>query len=97
ACFRNSTDAHREDSAPLLRARWSDRMRRWSAILGLVLAAALLAWHGVAKPLPGDPRTVPAARRLVIGVRSDVTSLNIYTAASAFDQEIADLLYPKLA
>jgi peptide/nickel transport system substrate-binding protein len=30
-------------------------------------------------------------------VRSDVTSLNIYTAASAFDQEIADLLYPKLA
>lgn len=71
-------------------------MRRWPALLGLAFAAALLAWHGVGKTLPGDPRAAQA-RRLVIGVRSDVTSLNIYTAASAFDQEISDLLYPKLA
>src|SRR4029077_7932812 len=73
------------------------KMRRWSGLLGLALAFALLAWHGVGKPLPGGARTVSAVRRLVIGVRSDVTSLNIYPAASAFDQEIADLLYPKLA
>jgi len=72
-------------------------MRRWSALIGLVLAAALLAWRGAGKPLPGNPRAAPVASRLVIGVRGDVTSLNIYTAASAFDQEIADLLYPRLA
>jgi len=72
-------------------------MRRWSALIGLVFAAALLAWRGAGKPLPGHPRAAPVASRLVIGVRADVTSLNIYTAASAFDQEIADLLYPRLA
>src|SRR5437867_2441989 len=77
-------------------------MRRWSALVGLGLAAALLAWKGGREAAPGPsqaaPRfTAPAERRLVIGVRNDVTSLNIYTAASAFDQEIADLLYPKLA
>jgi peptide/nickel transport system substrate-binding protein len=33
----------------------------------------------------------------VIGVRSDVTSFNVYTATNAFSQEIADLLYLRLA
>src|SRR6266571_5146270 len=70
-------------------------MRRWSAFVGLGLAAALFAWTGVRQALPGPSSA--AGRRLVIGVRGDVTSLNIYTAASAFDQEIADLLYLKLA
>ena len=70
-------------------------MRRWSALFGLALAAALLAWKGGRQDAP--PSTAAAERRLVIGVRNDITSLNIYTAASAFDQEIADLLYPKLA
>ena len=72
-------------------------MKRWSALFGLGVAAALLAWHASGTTSSVDPRSGRAARRLVIGVRSDVTSLNIYTAASAFDQEIADLLYPKLA
>ncbi|MGH9748851.1 MAG: ABC transporter substrate-binding protein [Candidatus Polarisedimenticolia bacterium] len=76
----------------------SPRLRGW-AIAGGLLAAALLAGAALGR-IPG-PSASPAGRtgprRLVIGVRSDVTSLNIYTAASAFDQEIADLLYPKLA
>ncbi|MBI1950454.1 MAG: hypothetical protein HYS34_03725 [Acidobacteria bacterium] len=35
--------------------------------------------------------------RIVIGVRSDVTPFNIYTATNAFSQEVIDLLYLKLA
>jgi peptide/nickel transport system substrate-binding protein len=35
--------------------------------------------------------------RVVIGVRGDVTSFNIYTATNAFSQEVIDLLYLKLA
>jgi peptide/nickel transport system substrate-binding protein len=33
----------------------------------------------------------------VIGVRADVDSMNVYTATSAFSQEVADLLYLRLA
>src|SRR5258706_1596756 len=69
-------------------------MKRLSALLGLGLVSALVAWTGVQRAVRGH---VPAPHRLVIGVRGDVTSLNVYTAASAFDQEIADLLYAKLA
>ena len=65
-------------------------MKQGSTIAGLGLAAALLAGAG------GDS-TSAAQRRLVVGVRADVTTLNIYAARSAFDQEIADLLYPRLA
>src|SRR5713101_1335588 len=73
--------------------------RRVWAMAGLPLAAA---WLVVAAGSASAGRTEAhsarkEARRLVIGVRADVTSLNVYTAASAFDQEIADLLYPKLA
>lgn len=65
----------------------------------ILLAVALLAGAadgGSASPAEA-PGAATAGRRLVVGVRADVTSFNIYTAASAFDQEIADLLYPKLA
>ena len=53
-------------------------------------------------PLLADPSQAPGApnpavaSRLVIGVRADVSSLNLYTATNAFSQEVADLLYPKL-
>jgi len=69
-------------------------VKRTTLILGLGVAAAVLA--GTAGG-PASGPAAPAPRRLVIGVRGDVTSLNIYTAASAFDQEISDLLYPRLA
>jgi peptide/nickel transport system substrate-binding protein len=69
-------------------------MKRGWAFFALVLAGA--AGVVVAGRATGSP-TRTAGRSLVVGVRADVTSLNVYTAASAFDQEIADLLYPKLA
>jgi len=69
-------------------------MRGRSIIIGLLLGAALLAALVGGSSAPGP---APRAHRLVIGVRGDVTSLNVYTAASAFDQEISDLLYPRLA
>ncbi|HKN46335.1 MAG TPA: ABC transporter substrate-binding protein, partial [Candidatus Polarisedimenticolia bacterium] len=71
-----------------------------SAGVRILLAAALLAGAAVGGSVGPADAALPARtadRRLVVGVRADVTSLNIYTAASAFDQEIADLLYPKLA
>jgi peptide/nickel transport system substrate-binding protein len=67
-------------------------MRRYGILLVLGFAAVLLAGIG-----GGPAARRPGPSRLVIGVRGDVTSLNVYTAASAFDQEIADLLYPRLA
>ena len=75
------------------------QMRPVAAFVGLWLAAALLAWTAVGQVMSASAAAGagPAPRRLVIGVRHDVTSLNVYTAASAFDQEIADLLYLKLA
>jgi peptide/nickel transport system substrate-binding protein len=65
----------------------------------ILLAVALLAGAADGRSAsPAEASATPTAgRRLVVGVRADVTSFNIYTAASAFDQEIADLLYPKLA
>jgi len=56
------------------------------------------AFPSCAEPAASDP--APRARRggrLVIGVRGDVTSFNIYTATNAFTQEISDLLFPRLA
>jgi peptide/nickel transport system substrate-binding protein len=85
-------------------------MKRSSVIVGFGLTAALLAGTGGGASVPRHasaatawapntpaPPAAPEARRLVIGVRGDVTSLNVYTAASAFDQEVADLIYPRLA
>jgi peptide/nickel transport system substrate-binding protein len=68
-----------------------------SGVLGsatlLLLAGGLL---GAAKP-PAKPAPPPAERRIVIGVRGDVTSFNIYTATNAFSQEVIDLLALRLA
>src|SRR5688572_22708727 len=67
--------------------------RKWVLVgIGCATAALVVLSGGLAvRPSSATPH------RLVIGVRGDVTSLNVYTAASAFDQEIADLLYPRLA
>jgi len=69
-------------------------MNRRPVLVGIGCAAALLVVLGGGLALRAP---VVPPHRLVIGVRGDVTSLNVYTAASAFDQEIADLLYPRLA
>ncbi len=65
-------------------------MTRGRTFAGFALAVVIAGPAGAA-------HAPTAVRRLVVGVRADVTSLNVYTAASAFDQEIADLLYPRLA
>jgi len=44
-----------------------------------------------------SPPTERAASRLVIGVRGDVSSFNLYTATNAFSQDVIDLLDLKLA
>ena len=69
-------------------------MNRRPVLVGIGCAAAALVVLGGGLALRAP---APPPHRLVIGVRGDVTSLNVYTAASAFDQEIADLLYPRLA
>jgi peptide/nickel transport system substrate-binding protein len=52
----------------------------------------------VAAPgLPSADGARAAGGRVVIGVRGDVTSFNLFTATNAFSQEIADLLFLKLA
>jgi len=61
---------------------------------GLLLAALLPAAAPDRRPAPD---AVPVGGRIVIGVRGDVTSFNIYTASNAFSQEVIDLLDLKLA
>lgn len=66
------------------------------------LVAAILSIAGAA---PAPPTTTGAETkaptrsesRIVIGVRGDVTSFNVYTATNAFSQEVIDLLQLKLA
>jgi peptide/nickel transport system substrate-binding protein len=72
--------------------------RRGAGAAALALAAGLLALAAAAAtpPAPAPPAR-PAGGRIVVGVRGDVTSFNIYTATNAFTQEIADLLDLKLA
>ena len=62
--------------------------------LALSCAAAAIAF-GI--PRAEVPAPAKAPSRLVIGVRGDVTSFNIYTATNAFSQEVANLLYMRLA
>ncbi len=95
-----------------MKGRSERAVRGWRLYLtmsGGVLAAAavLLAARPLVAGDPPSPRAAPAIEagettprpggRLVIGVRGDVSSFNIYTARNAFTMEIADLLYPKLA
>lgn len=67
----------------------------------LLVPRALLCVGAVVALTCGAPRAeAPAAKtpsRLIIGVRSDVTSFNIYTATNAFSQEVANLIYLRLA
>lgn len=65
------------------------------SIRAATLCAILLV---VAGAVMGTPREKDGqGGRVVIGVRGDVTSFNIYTATNAFSQEIIDLLALKLA
>src|SRR6266850_633073 len=66
------------------------------AVSLLVGAALVLSAAPAADPVPAAP-PAPRGGRLVIGVRGDVTSFNLYTATNAFTQEITDLLFPRLA
>ncbi len=66
------------------------RPGRASALACLLACAAA----GAAPPSRAPER---GAARVVVGVRGDVTSFNLYTATNAFSQEIADLLFLKLA
>jgi peptide/nickel transport system substrate-binding protein len=67
---------------------------------GAFIAAACL---GLAFLSPGPVLPAPkqasdaSPKRLIIGVRGDVTSFNLYTATNAFSQDIVDLLDLKLA
>lgn len=64
----------------------------WPALLlALALPSSVSPQMAAAKP-----KTAPASR-IVIGVRGDVSSFNIYTATTAFTQEIIDLLQARLA
>lgn len=69
-----------------------------AAGLSAVAAAAGLAVATLLQPgaPDGAARGSPGGR-VVVGVRSDVSSFNLYTATTAFSQEVIDLLYPRLA
>lgn len=73
----------------------------WSGRRGLLLVACLSVFACRAARPAGESAGVPAGDppggRVVIGVRGDITSFNIYTATNAFSQEVADLLFLKLA
>lgn len=64
---------------------------RGAAILLLATALPLAAPRGDA------PKAAARPSRIVIGVRGDITSFNIYTATNAFSQEVIDLLSLRLA
>jgi peptide/nickel transport system substrate-binding protein len=73
----------------------------WSGGRGLLLLACLTVLGCRAARPDGENTAGPAGGRsggrVVIGVRGDITSFNIYTATNAFSQEVADLLFMKLA
>ncbi|HEV8199994.1 MAG TPA: ABC transporter substrate-binding protein [Candidatus Polarisedimenticolia bacterium] len=88
----------RESENPTLSA-WS-RLRRAAAFAAIVLVCgSLAAAPGTAPPAAAAPApaAAPAGGRIIVGVRGDVTSFNIYTATNAFTQEISDLLFLHLA
>ena len=60
--------------------------------------AVLLLGSSAAPSAPKTKTAAPKApKRLVIGVRGDVSSFNLYTATNAFSQDVIDLLDLKLA
>jgi len=88
------------------------RLSSWRRplVAALMTALGFAAWLA-AEVIPATPSLRspdPAAEatgsgdrgaggRVVIGVRADVSSFNIYTATNAFTQEVIDLLYLRLA
>ncbi len=68
--------------------RFGGRLRPVGAALA---ATAVVCLAAAGAPAGDDPA------RVVIGVRGDVDSLNIYTASTILSQEVANLLFPHLA
>jgi len=75
--------------------RASHGLRR-ARLLVVPLALALLV-PASGTPSPPAPKEKTTSKRIVIGVRGDVSSFNIYTATNAFTQEVIDLLQSRLA
>ena len=76
------------------------RPGRRSGFHSAAIAAAALCAAAFASGAPAVRTPAPAPSgggRIVIGVRGDVTSFNIYTATNAFTQEVVDLLQLRLA
>ena len=66
---------------------------------GLLVASLALALvlPVSASPKPAAPKQKTTSSRIVIGVRGDISSFNIYTATNAFTQEVIDLIQCRLA
>jgi peptide/nickel transport system substrate-binding protein len=83
--------------------RPSHRRRRAAWLFAFLATVLTLALAQPSSALPAaSPKekaapTGAATRRIVIGVRGDISSFNIYTATTAFTQEIIDLLQARLA
>ena len=85
-----------------VRAPSSRRASRGRASLGFAALSIVAVFITVAAVTPGpkgpdSKEAVGARNRIVIGVRGDVSSFNIYTATNAFTQDVIDLLHPRLA
>jgi peptide/nickel transport system substrate-binding protein len=79
--------------------RRTSRGRASLVFAALPILAAFIAVAAVTPGLKGPDakEAVSARNRIVIGVRGDVSSFNIYTATNAFTQDVIDLLQPRLA
>jgi len=75
--------------------------RMWPLLAGLLLALTTSMPSARQVPPAGEaPRGVDSAAdddRVVIGVRGDIDSLNIYTASTILSQEVINLLFLPLA
>jgi peptide/nickel transport system substrate-binding protein len=65
-------------------------LNQWLAALGLAALASCTS-------APDSPARAPRPNRVTIGVRADAGTFNLYTATNSFAQEIADLLFLRLA
>jgi peptide/nickel transport system substrate-binding protein len=75
--------------------RPSLRLRRAGWLIAPL--ALLLAFFSLASPASPATKSKTSPKKIVIGVRGDISSFNIYTATTAFSQEIIDLVHVRLA
>ena len=74
---------------------WRSPARGWALLAVPCLAILILAPSAAGSPPKTGGQKLP--KRLVIGVRGDISSFNLYTATNAFSQDVIDLLDLKLA